>query len=67
MWEWTTEVGNHGATTTSTQIGDSFAVLRGGSFSNTGTCDALSYRRGGESCSDYKQVHVGFRVVLYIK
>ena len=61
MWEWTTEVGNHNAGTSSTQ----YAVLRGGSFYYGGSNNPVSYRGGGGSASG-ANFNIGFRVVLYL-
>ena len=67
VWEWTTEVGNHKETDEAVTNGDSFAVLRGGSFRNNAPDDPLCFRYGDHSSSNYMDVSVGFRVVLYIK
>ena len=75
MWEWTTETGMHTVKideNTSGWDGNgdgngkyTFAVLRGGSFFNSGS-SAVSYRYGGNSAGGC-YIFVGFRVVLYIK
>ena len=67
MWEWTTEVGDHKEDNSATTIKGSFAVLRGGSFWDNGSVDPICLRCGDESSSVNMNVHVGFRVVLYIK
>ena len=68
MWEWTTE------TRTGTRInGDgsispeyTFAVLRGGSFCDSGSGYAASVRKGHDTTGDIN-VDYGFRIILYIK
>ncbi len=61
MWEWTTEIGNHNKTNTE------YGVLRGGSFLNYGNNDTLAGRNGDHFSSNYSDIDIGFRVVLYIK
>ncbi len=61
MWEWTTEIGNHG------YGGDfiEFAVVRGGSFKESGLSFPIC-SRNGENASSMPSVDIGFRVVLYL-
>ena len=54
MWEWTTE-----------QSTDNYAVLRGGSFVNSGSVDPAS-RCFGNDGVDITNFNGGFRVVLYM-
>ena len=64
MWEWTTETKtrkNNGNNTNYT-----FAVLRGGSFSNGGSGNPVVFRNGNATVSN-AVVHIGFRAVLYIE
>ena len=69
MWEWTTEVGNHGSVQSLIDIGQisnaSYAVLRGGGFC-INDCP-LSHRSGTNSAFDFYDFDVSFRVVFYIK
>ena len=63
MWEWTTETGKHDSKATDAT---NYAVLRGGSFDNSGD-DAPVSRRDGYLRVDDCGVNFGFRVVLYIQ
>ena len=63
MWEWTTETGKHDSKATDAT---NYAVLRGGSFDNTGG-DAPVSRRGGGVRVGGCGFDYGFRVVLYIQ
>ena len=71
MWEWTTEVGNHGENQTlltEEQVTSAtYAVLRGSSFYNDGANNPISTRNGNNSTSTARYVVDGFRVVLYIQ
>ena len=58
MWEWTTEVGLHGESTTE------YAVLRGGCFSDD--IHAPVSTRSGYYSTDSSGFSWGFRVVLYL-
>jgi hypothetical protein len=64
MWEWTTETIKRTGTSDNTK--QTFAVLRGGSFSADGSSYPVVYRNGGvnTTATDF---YFGFRVVLYIK
>ena len=64
MWEWTTETGKHDSKATDAT---NYAVLRGGSFSDSGSNYPVSYRNGRNTVSDSYDIHIGFRVVLYIQ
>ncbi len=63
MYEWTTEYGYHGSTSSSTK----YAVRRGGSFWSTGTNCPVSYRLGDVTATVAGVPSFGFRVVLYVK
>ena len=63
MWEWTTETGKHDSKATDAT---NYAVLRGGSFGNSGSDCPVSYRHGDYPVGDC-YINVGFRVVLYIQ
>ena len=63
MWEWTTETGKYGSTDSGATT---YAVLRGGSFSTLGDGAPVSRRDGDASVGGY-DIHLGFRVVLYIQ
>ncbi len=58
MYEWTTETRN--------ENGEIYAVRRGGSFGNEGFKATISYRNG-VNADYFSYIHIGFRVVLYIK
>ena len=62
MWEWTTEVGNHGAEIDTTQ----YCVIRGGRMGLAGNDFPISFRHGQPTVQDVTHWH-GFRVVLYVK
>ena len=64
MWEWTTETRIR--KNNSNGNNSTFAVLRGGSFSNSGSDNPIVYRYGNETVGE-TSVSVGFRSVLYIK
>ena len=71
MWEWTTEVGNQSKiqsmlTNDEAEIA-TYAVLRGGTFTDYGKDWTISQRYGGVTTDHFYYFHVGFRVVLYIK
>ena len=63
MWEWTTETGKYGSTDSGTTT---YAVRRGGGFDRSGSDYPVSSRAGISSASDC-DIHIGFRVVLYIQ
>ena len=72
MWEWTTEIGEHkiiDSTTNKVVFDESnkglFAVLRGGGFNIFGSTYSVAYSVGNHNIESY-DIHVGFRVVLYI-
>ena len=60
MWEWTTETGKPDGGSTLR------AVLRGGSFGNSGSNNTVAYR-DGYNAAVWGSVSFGFRVVLYIQ
>ena len=64
MWEWTTETGKHDSKATGAT---EFAVLRGGSFNDSGSNYPVSIRHGNYGVGWSDAVYVGFRVVLYIQ
>ena len=67
MWEWTTEVGDHSVTNSDpTKTTGNFAVLRGGSFRNSGGDCPVAYRHGCNGSGGAGVINFGFRVVLYI-
>ena len=64
MWEWTTETRIRKID--SDEINRTYAVLRGGSFGNSGSSYPVVYRNGGHTGGS-TNVNIGFRTVLYIK
>ena len=64
MWEWTTETRIRKRD--SDEINRTYAVLRGGSFGNSGSGYPVVYRYGNFTVGS-AIVHIGFRPVLYIK
>ena len=64
MWEWTTETKIRKNNSNSTD--STFAVLRGGCFSNAGYDNPVVFRHGNITAIS-TGVHIGFRTVLYIK
>ena len=64
MWEWTTE--ERGYKDVANSSTGTFAVLRGGSFSNGGGSGPVAHRHGGVGSGGAGGVGFGFRVVLYI-
>ena len=72
MWEWTTEIGEHKIIDTTTNMivydtndKEPFAVLRGGGFNIFGSTYSVAYSVGNHRIDSY-DIHVSFRVVLYI-
>ena len=63
MWERTTETGKYDSKDANATT---YAVLRGGSFGNSGSDCPVSYRHGDYPVGDC-YINVGFRVVLYIQ
>ena len=61
MWEWTTETGKHNGGETT------FAVIRGGSFANSGSDSSVCTRYGNCNNDNYINPNIGFRVVLYLQ
>ena len=78
MWEWTTETGkrpdtNNGSSDVTCNENDCTdpsgapnAVLRGGSFNNVGAAFPVVYASGFLAVGGC-DVHIGFRVVLYLQ
>ncbi len=67
MYEWTTEKGYHKTEPSTVETSNKlFAVRRGGCLYDKGDDSPVSYRDG--TCgADATLIHIGFRVVLYVK
>ncbi len=60
MYEWTTETGKHDST------GQTFAVMRGGNFTNDSPASPACVLSGFDTATR-TYISIGFRVVLYVK